>query len=66
MDDQQFVALRLHTSDIGRVWVPHSDWDETPDELREPQTRDVCLELIDWDRTPGSRYRIRRDLAGPD
>lgn len=39
-------------------WLCHEDWCETPEELREPLTRDGALELIEWDRKPGDRYRI--------
>lgn len=39
-------------------WLCHEDWCETPDEMRVPLTRDEALALIEWDRTPGDRYRI--------
>ena len=41
-------------------WIDHTMWCETPDSLREPLSRDRALEIIDWDRTPGDRYCIRR------
>ena len=59
----KFLAFRLHASeepDGPDVYLSHEDWCETPDALREPLTREKCLELIDWDRTKGDIYRIRK------
>jgi len=61
----KFHAYRLHAGEKKgdpNVWLSHEDWCETPDPLREPLTRDKCLELIAWDRAPGDRYCIRRAL----
>jgi len=58
-----FVAFRLHAGESAEdepSWLPHTDWCETPDPLREPLSRDKALELIAWDRSPGDKYSIRK------
>ena len=57
-----YHAERLHASEVpglDAVWINHEEWCETPDELREPLSRDEALELIEYDRRPGDTYRIR-------
>jgi hypothetical protein len=69
MEAPLFHAFRLHAAEKAgdpAVWLSHEDWCETPDPMREPLTRDRCLELIAWDRAPGDRYCIRRYVTEPE
>lgn len=61
-----YYAYRLQAGEMPddpAEWIDHTDWCDTPDSLREPVDRGKALELIEWDRLPGDRYRIRKETT---